>query len=288
MDVTVAAASAQLGLKADTLRKWESRGLLPRPKRRANGYRAYAPADLHRLRAFVELVRAGRRPSDAAKETAIVAGPRRPEGDAKLEEQARAAAGAFDRPALEAVFARSVERHGLAGAFARVWQPALTSLGEAGHRLGGLWIAKEHFAVGAVRACLETRLRPAPGRPRLTLSAPEGELHELGMLAAWAALSDAGVPVLYLGPNLPLDSLVAALRRTGVRHAALTLTNRTTKPAAARLLRALRRRAPGVRVHLAGQASPALAGEARRLGAALLGSDLELALASLIEALQKG
>ncbi len=40
----------QTGVPAKTIRYYESIGLLPRPKRAANNYREYAPADVERLR----------------------------------------------------------------------------------------------------------------------------------------------------------------------------------------------------------------------------------------------
>lgn len=40
----------QTGVPAKTIRYYESIGLLPRPKRAANNYRQYAPADIERLR----------------------------------------------------------------------------------------------------------------------------------------------------------------------------------------------------------------------------------------------
>ncbi len=58
----------QTGVPAKTIRYYESIGLLPRPKRTANNYRQYTPADVERLR-FRSLARwysgtrwAGRRP----------------------------------------------------------------------------------------------------------------------------------------------------------------------------------------------------------------------------------
>ena len=45
------------GVPAKTIRYYESIGLLPRPKRAANNYRQYAPADVERLR-FIASARA--------------------------------------------------------------------------------------------------------------------------------------------------------------------------------------------------------------------------------------
>ncbi len=48
----------QTGVPAKTIRYYESIGLLPRPKRAANNYRQYTPADGERLR-FIASARFG-------------------------------------------------------------------------------------------------------------------------------------------------------------------------------------------------------------------------------------
>lgn len=47
------------GVSAKTIRYYESIGLLPHPKRAANNYRQYAPADVERLRFIVSVRRLG-------------------------------------------------------------------------------------------------------------------------------------------------------------------------------------------------------------------------------------
>ena len=49
----------QSGISAGTIRYYESIGLLPHPKRAANNYRQYAPADVERLRFIVSVRRLG-------------------------------------------------------------------------------------------------------------------------------------------------------------------------------------------------------------------------------------
>ena len=43
------------GITTKAVRFYESQGLLPAPERAANGYRAYSPADVERLRLLVVL-----------------------------------------------------------------------------------------------------------------------------------------------------------------------------------------------------------------------------------------
>lgn len=49
--------SQATGVDIETIRYYEKKGLLPRPARKANGYRAYGPAQLERL-AFIRHCRA--------------------------------------------------------------------------------------------------------------------------------------------------------------------------------------------------------------------------------------
>lgn len=48
--MNVAALAEQVGVTAHTVRYYERAGLIPPPRRAANGYRDYGPADLDRLR----------------------------------------------------------------------------------------------------------------------------------------------------------------------------------------------------------------------------------------------
>ena len=47
----------EVGVSADTIRFYEREGLLPSPRRRGNGYRDYAAADIGRLRLLIDLRR---------------------------------------------------------------------------------------------------------------------------------------------------------------------------------------------------------------------------------------
>jgi hypothetical protein len=283
MAYTVKMIAAQLDVKADTLRKWERRYALVEPKRATNRYRLYDEDELRRLHAFVTSVRGGTAPSEAAEEVRglLFAGP---SPDAGLQARALDAAEKLDRAALGPLYEEALKKYGLAGAFDRVWTPMLVRLGEIALGRKGLWIACEHFAVSFLR---ERLAKPAGARraPALSLSSPSGDLHELGMLAAAAALTERGREPLYLGVNLPLDSLVRAHRETGVLHACVTLTRRFPRPSLRLLASAFKRRVPGSTLYLAGQASLPHANLARSLGAVFVGANLEIGLERIEEGL---
>ena len=53
--VNVSELARSVGIRSSAIRFYESRGVLPAPERRANGYRDYDEADFCRLRVFVTL-----------------------------------------------------------------------------------------------------------------------------------------------------------------------------------------------------------------------------------------
>lgn len=285
MAYTVKMVAAQLDVKADTLRKWEKRYRLVAPKRADNRYRLYGEEELRRLHAFVSSVRGGTAPSEAAAETKglLFASP---SPDKALQDRALDAIERLDRAALAPLYDEALAKYGLAGAFDRVWTPMLIRLGDIALGRKGLWIACEHFAVSYLRGRVsEISGKGGRRKPKLSLSSPEGDLHELGMLAAAAALIEKGHEPLYLGTNLPQQSLLKALRESGVKNACVTLTRRFPRPALRRLAAALKRGIPGSTLFIAGQASLPHANLARELGAVFVGANLQIGLERLQEGL---
>jgi arsenate reductase len=65
--VNISELAAAAGVTSWTVRWYEEQGVLPAPRRAANGYRAYARGDLELLRLVVTLRRLGLRPVDAGR-----------------------------------------------------------------------------------------------------------------------------------------------------------------------------------------------------------------------------
>ena len=96
--------------------------------------------------------------------------------------------------------------------------PALVALGDA-WAAGRLDVAAEHAASHAVLRRLSAAFQAAGGAtPRRKAVSSSGchraARHELGALAFAVAARRAGLPVLYLGPDLPVADWVATVRRT--------------------------------------------------------------------------
>jgi MerR family transcriptional regulator, light-induced transcriptional regulator len=247
---TIRQAAARSGVSIPLLRAWERRYHIVAPARTAAGYRLYDDVAIERLRSMRRLVSAGWSPSTAA--AAILSGDpvaldaARAETDAgvatvaptslgasggtggtggdDLVETFVSAAAALDAAGLEAV----LERMFATGTFEAVADtlllPALIAVGDA-WASGRLGVAGEHAASHAVlrrlAAAYQAAGREPAGHGAILVGMPPGVRHELGALAFSTAARRAGLPVLYLGPDLPVNEWVTAAGRTAARAAVI-------------------------------------------------------------------
>lgn len=279
MRFTIKQVCAHLDVKPDTLRKWEARHGIVDPKRGENGYRYYTQEDLEALDRFVS-ARLGR-----TKAVDLRRGGDAPDD---LLAVARKAARNLDDKSLEAAFDRGMRLMGLAGMFTRIWAPVLTEIGEYAVKERGAWIAREHLAVAMLRDRLAKYLE---GRRKhsyeIALATPEGDLHELGLLVAAAALNEHKIGALYLGANLPLPALAAGVKEGRVKHLALTMTKKIQPKDFRAFLKRLKRRLPkDTTYYAAGRASLPLANVVRGEGVVFLGTDLAIAVEKVVHNLR--
>ncbi|GAC1662606.1 MAG: cobalamin-dependent protein [Candidatus Limnocylindrales bacterium] len=236
---TIREAAARSRVSIPLLRAWERRYGIVVPARTAARYRLYDDTAIERIRTMRRLVDAGWAPSTAA--AAILSGesiavPDRPDEaspagrpreiptDVRFVDAFVDAAAGLDAERLEQVldwmfgagsFETVVDGHVL---------PALVAIGDAWAD-GRLDVAAEHAASQAVLRRLAAAYQAA-GRAAATVGAvlvglPPSARHELGALAFSTAARRAGLPVLYLGPDLPVADWVAAARRTSARAAVI-------------------------------------------------------------------
>jgi MerR family transcriptional regulator, light-induced transcriptional regulator len=215
--------SRRSGVSPELLRAWERRYGLLRPQRSAGGLRLYSSGDLERVRAMQRHMTDGL----AAREAAALAGrvteaaaPRRSAAAVFDPDQARARLGdaleSFDEPRAQGVFDELLSVATVDALLSDVVMPYLHDLGDRWER-GELSVAQEHFAANVVRGRL-LGLARGWGRgagPRALLACPEGERHDLGLIAFGLALRDRGWRIDYLGPDTPVDSIEEAARRMG-------------------------------------------------------------------------
>jgi MerR family transcriptional regulator, light-induced transcriptional regulator len=237
---TIKQAAARTGLTIPTIRAWERRYGVVSPERTESGYRLYDDAAIERLTAMRTLVdQQGWRPSQAAEhirtpgvDLAALARPDSPTGttmDASARREPTgerdtivpafvAAAGRMDVDGMERILDEAFAIRRFEHAMDAAVFPALRGVGEAWAR-GELDVAAEHAASETVRRRLARFFDAARGpmaQTRLLVGMPPSGNHELGVFAFAIACRRAGLPVAYLGGNVPLESWMRTARETAV------------------------------------------------------------------------
>jgi DNA-binding transcriptional MerR regulator/methylmalonyl-CoA mutase cobalamin-binding subunit len=299
---TIKEASARSGVGIPLLRAWERRYGVVVPTRTASGYRLYDDGAIDRLRAMRHLIATGWSAQQAAEhvrsasdaELAALSSDGREAHsphDARAEAAelstseelvARlvAAARVIDADDLEA----ALDEAFASGRFEVVAQgivmPALRAIGDAWER-GDVSVAGEHAASHAVLRRLamayEAAGDPVPERPIL-VGLGSGGRHELGALAFATAARRAGLPVLYLGPDLPPESWITAAERRSAVAAIVGVPTRADIARARAVLDALRAGGSGLLLAVGGEEAGRLAGTD---GVIHLPRDLVAAVATL-------
>ncbi|HWP62762.1 MAG TPA: MerR family transcriptional regulator [Candidatus Binatia bacterium] len=286
---TIKEAAARAGLTPALLRAWERRYGVVRPARSPSGYRLYDEAAVARLRLMRRLVEEGWLPSEAARviDAGEVPEPSQPEPSqtepatvtgepasgrggasepvsavarerAELVERFVLAAARHDEAEVEAI----LDEIGARGRFEAIVDdlllPAAAALGDA-WASGRLDAAAEHAASAAVHrrlaAAFQAAAAPSEGRP-LLVGLPPGSRHELGALAFAVAARRLGMPVRYLGPDLPVSSWLEATRATNAWLVVLGVVSPADREPALEVARALAAAAPDVAVAMGGAAAP--------------------------------
>ena len=230
---TIGQAALRAGVSIPVLRAWERRYGIVHPQRTPSGYRLYDDVAIDRLRSMRELVASGMSPAQAAKqieEHGVTGTSTLPGEPARFTDEAAtppddafthayvSAAAAMDEARVEAVLEEIMASASFERAVDDRLMPALRGLGRA-WSTGEVSVAAEHAASHAVLRRLSAAFQAAGtsiGRPVL-VGLPPGSRHELGALAFATAVRRRGIGVVYLGPDVPLQSWVDAVRWTSAR-----------------------------------------------------------------------
>jgi methylmalonyl-CoA mutase cobalamin-binding subunit len=107
--------------------------------------------------------------------------------------------------------------------------PLLSAIGQRWQE-GTLRIVHEHLATTIIRSFLAAPRHPAltPHAPRIIVTTPAGQYHELGALMACAVAEEMGWDVVYLGAALPAEEIAAAVKQIHAKAVALSLCYRET------------------------------------------------------------
>lgn len=227
LDYSLGTAARLTGLSPDLLRAWERRYGVVEPLRTPGGTRRYRAADLERLRAVKAAVDAGHRVGRVAnldlEALYRLTSENAPASDEHLERILRAIER-LDGPEAQRLISLQLSALGPVRFARELAGPLLREIGDRWAR-DRLDIAAEHLASGVLRAMLGSALQPSVASmlgPKILFATIPGERHELGLqMAAVTALGAGGNPV-YLGAELPIEELLAAVDLSGAAALALS------------------------------------------------------------------
>jgi DNA-binding transcriptional MerR regulator/methylmalonyl-CoA mutase cobalamin-binding subunit len=232
--LSISTVESETGLTKDVLRKWETRFGFPMPSRNQNGERYYTRADVDRLLAIKRLIDNNFRPSrvvpmslaelDALADSQCLQPT--PTWHGKVLEEVRKALLLPSETALKSVLYRSLMENGLK-TFVLAIVPALNEMVGDGWVGGKLTIHQEHLYSEAIRGLLLDaigRLDPIPGRPKVLLTTPPEERHDLGLMMAHAIFTLSGAHCVSLGTETPATEVVEAALSHRVQIVALSMS----------------------------------------------------------------
>ena len=129
-------------------------------------------------------------------------------------------------------------------------------------RIGLMWSkdqmppAQEHFISNLIRQKLYSAIDtlPPPKSPRNSwlLFLPENEFHEIGLLFSNYLIRQFGTKVIYLGSNVPVDSIVSAVKATTPSHLLFFLVHHDQTDDTQLYLNILERYFGKLKIHLSG------------------------------------
>lgn len=204
------------GIKAHTIRVWEQRYDLVKPKRTETNIRYYDSQDLKKFLNISTLLDKGYRISKIAgmeQEAMCKLIAELAEHDCTCDKTNALCTATLklDEKAFERTISTCIALMGLEDTITGVVFPFMRKIGLM-WQVGTINPAHEHFISHLIKQKLLSAIDELPPvesdfAKKYLLFLPEGETHEIGLLFANYILKSNGQHVLYLGQNLPLNDL---------------------------------------------------------------------------------
>lgn len=241
----IGTVSKRSGVKSDLVRAWERRYQAVEPTRTAGGHRVYTDQDIARLKLLNQATSHGHSISQIAQfsldelkkllqqeethspvsQTEFLTGDKLFLAEDYIE-KCYASVLAFDAKGLESHFENAIVELRTQAFIEDLLTPLLTRIGER-WKTGELRAIHEHMTSAVIRS-LTYILRnnsPCPEHaPRMIVSTPIGQLHELGALLAAIMAELNGWQVTYLGANLPAEEIAAAVKYTHAKAVTISIS----------------------------------------------------------------
>lgn len=206
-----------IGIKAHTIRAWESRYKLVPPKRTPTNIRYYDENDLKQLLNIVTLNEKGYKISRIAKmskkQIADLVAQLQADyrNDSAQVLHLSEATLHYDEEAFAEILSGCIAEMGLVDTMDAVLFPFMKKVGML-WQTGAIDPSHEHFASNLIRdriiVEIDQLVKPYKANPkRFLLFLPEAEMHETGLLFARYLLKKCGMDTLYLGQEIPYTDL---------------------------------------------------------------------------------
>lgn len=252
------------GIKAHTIRIWEQRYRALNPKRTEGNTRYYDNQQLRRLLNIVSLLDFDYKVSELCLmtdqelneilEQRLLVEAQDEKDNEYFVNQLIAAATCFDQESFEKIFSNCELRWGMRDTYIKVIYPLL-------NRIGLMWATEkispafEHFCSNIIRQKLFSAidsLPPAKSKQSWLLFLPEDEFHEVGLLFSYYLIRLAGKKVIYLGSNVPFETLVSAVAETNPNNLLFFLVHHDTSEAIQDYLTSLKNNFSNTKVCVSG------------------------------------
>lgn len=249
------------GIKAHTIRIWEQRYKFLKPSRTLTNIRTYSNDELKTLLTVALLNKHGYKISridsmrpDERRQQALQLN----NSEARNEQLVNDLIGAMvdlDFVQFEVLLTKEINQHGIFTTISGIVFQFL-------EKVGILWQtnrihpAHEHVASCIVRQKLIRAIDQLPLPQRITplflLFLPEAEHHELGLLFVYYLLKKSGLPVLYLGANVPLKDVSYVVEQKKPAHLYLHLSSFPIKQNLVKYLQTLSHRVSPTHILVSG------------------------------------
>lgn len=206
---------ALTGVKAHTLRKWETRYNFLEPERTDTNIRYYTDGQLKKLMNIGILTRKGYRISkiDKMSEDEIHELITKSLLESSEEDEIGAliiATLEMDEVSFDNVLNAHIKSHGLLATTIQLIYPFLNQIGVL-WGINKVMPAQEHFISNLIKKKMFSTIDvlPYPGKdaPVILMFLTENEHHEIGLLLAYYMARNMGWKVYYLGQNVPTENI---------------------------------------------------------------------------------
>lgn len=267
------------GLSVFVIRAWEKRYDAVTPSRTETNRRLYSEEDIEKLKLLNEAVQKGHNIGGIAnlsinelrsvleRNPAVRINSTSSENDFSIADLTNIdttigscvdAIKAYDGKTLETILLKASTKMSQPQLIENLIVPLIYEIGDLWHN-GDIRIANEHLASAVIRSFLTDLLERYiynTNAPVFISATPRGQEHELGALIAGIVAASLGWKVIYLGPNLPIEEIVAVTEHLEAKVVALSIIYPNDDPQLKKDLKNLKRMlSPNISIIAGGRAA---------------------------------